>query len=321
MKKIAIITPFFNEEKTIHQYFTTLDEVFKNIEIDYEYIAIDDGSLDKTYEILTEISRNKQNLTIIKFSRNFGKEIALTAGLDFADADAVIPLDADLQDCPSVIPNMIKNWQDGYKVVLAQRSNRGDPLLKKITSNLFYQLARKIMYINIPKNVGDFRLIDREVVEQIKKIKEKNRFMRGIFSWVGYKAITIQFDRPKRSLGYSKYNYSRMIKYALDGIFSFSTFPIRMITYIGIVFSFLSFLFGCLIIINKIFYDHGVPGYASIMSVILFLGGLNFIFIGIIGEYVGRIFLEVKNRPSYITEEIIKSQDHLNKIKNNISIK
>ena len=315
MKKIAIITPFFNEENAIHQYFTTLDEVFKNIEIDYEYIAIDDGSLDKTYEILTEISRNKQNLTIIKFSRNFGKEIALTAGLDFADADAVIPLDADLQDCPSAIPEMIKNWQKGYKVVLAQRSSRSDPLLKRIASNLFYQLAKKVMDIEIPKHVGDFRLIDRDVVEQIKKLKEKNRFMRGIFSWVGYKAFTIKFERPKRTQGNSKYNYPRMIKYALDGIFSFSTFPIRMITYIGIVISFLSFLFGCFIVINKIFNDQGVPGYASMMSVILFLGGLNFIFIGIIGEYVGRIFLEVKNRPSYITEEIIKSQDYLNKNK------
>jgi glycosyltransferase involved in cell wall biosynthesis len=315
MKKIAIITPFFNEEKTIHQYFTTLEEVFKNIEIDYEYIAIDDGSSDKTYEILTEISKNKQNLTIIKFSRNFGKEIALTAGLDFADADAVIPLDADLQDCPSVIPIMIKKWQDGYKVVLAQRSNRNDPLLKKITANLFYKLANKVMYIEMPKHVGDFRLIDREVVDQIKKMKEKNRFMRGIFSWVGYKNITIQFDRPKRSQGDSKYNYPKLIKCALDGIFSFSTFPIRIITYCGIIVSFLSFIFGCYIIFNKIFYDHGVPGYASIMSVILFLGGLNFIFIGVIGEYVGRIFLEVKNRPSYITEEIIKSQDYLNKNK------
>ncbi len=305
MKKIALITPFFNEENGIHQYFTTLETVFKNIEIDYEFIAIDDGSTDKTYEVLIEISKTKQNLTIIKLSRNFGKEIALTAGLDFADADAVIPLDADLQDCPSIIPEMIKNWQKGYKVVVGERSNRQDPVLKKITSNLFYQLAKKVMDIEIPKHVGDFRLIDRDVLAQIKKMPEKNRFMRGIFSWVGFKTFTIKFDRPKRTQGDSKYNYPRMIKYALDGIFSFSTFPIRMITYCGIIISFSSFLYGCFIIINKLFFSQGVPGYASMMSVILFLGGLNFIFIGIIGEYVGRIFLEVKNRPLYITEEII----------------
>jgi len=305
MKKIAIITPFFNEENAIDQYFSTIEEVFKNIEIDHEFIAIDDGSSDKTYEILLEISRNKHNLTIIKLSRNFGKEIALTAGLDFSDADAVIPLDADLQDCPSIIPAMIKGWQNGYKVVIAQRSNRDDPLFKKIASNIFYKIANKVMYINMPKNVGDFRLIDRDVVKEIKKMKEKNRFMRGIFSWVGFKTFTIKFDRPKRSNGNSKYNFTKLVKYALDGIFSFSTFPIRLITYCGIIISFFSFLYGCFIIINKVFYNQGLPGYASMMSVILFIGGLNFIFIGIIGEYVGRIFLEVKNRPLYITENII----------------
>ena len=306
MKKIAIVTAFFNEENAIDQYFSTLDLVFKNIEIDYEFIAIDDGSTDKTYEVLKKVSKHKHNLTIIKLSRNFGKDIALSAGLDYVNADAAIPLDADLQDCPSIIPEMIKHWQNGFKVVIAERSNRQDPFFKKITSNLFYQLANKVMYINMPKHVGDYRLIDRDVVEEIKKMKEKNRFMRGIFSWVGYKSFTIKFDRPKRSNGHSKFNYSKLTKYALDGIFSFSTFPIRLITYCGIIISFFSFLYGCFIIINKVFYNQGVPGYASMMSIILFLGGLNFIFIGIIGEYIGRIFLEVKNRPLYIAEEIIK---------------
>ena len=306
MKKIAIVTAFFNEENAIDQYFSTLDLVFKNIEIDYEFIAIDDGSTDKTYEVLKKVSKHKHNLTIIKLSRNFGKDIALSAGLDYVNADAAIPLDADLQDCPSIIPEMIKHWQNGFKVVIAERSNRQDPFFKKITSNLFYQLANKVMYINMPKHVGDYRLIDRDVVEEIKKMKEKNRFMRVIFSWVGYKSFTIKFDRPKRSNGHSKFNYSKLTKYALDGIFSFSTFPIRLITYCGIIVSFFSFLYGCFIIINKVFYNQGVPGYASMMSIILFLGGLNFIFIGIIGEYIGRIFLEVKNRPLYIAEEIIK---------------
>jgi glycosyltransferase involved in cell wall biosynthesis len=306
MKKIAIVTAFFNEENAIDQYFSTLDLVFKNIEIDYEFIAIDDGSTDKTFEVLKKVNKHKHNLTIIKLSRNFGKDIALSAGLDYVNADAAIPLDADLQDCPSIIPEMIKHWQNGFKVVIAERSNRQDPFFKKITSNLFYQLANKVMYINMPKHVGDYRLIDRDVVEEIKKMKEKNRFMRGIFSWVGYKSFTIKFDRPKRSNGHSKFNYSKLTKYALDGIFSFSTFPIRLITYCGIIVSFFSFLYGCFIIINKVFYNQGVPGYASMMSIILFLGGLNFIFIGIIGEYIGRIFLEVKNRPLYIAEEIIR---------------
>jgi glycosyltransferase involved in cell wall biosynthesis len=198
---------------------------------------------------------------------------------------------------------MIKKWQEGYKIVLAQRTNRKDPFLKKITATFFYQLASKVMDKGLPKNVGDFRLLDKVVVQEIRKMREKNRFMRGIFSWVGYETAIVEFERGQRFGGKTKYNYASLIKYALDGIFSFSTFPIRAITYFGLLIAMSSFLYGAVIICAKIFFDKGIPGYSSIMSVVLFLGGMNFIFIGIIGEYVGRIFNEVKDRPLYIVEE------------------
>lgn len=310
MKKlVSIVTPFFNEEESIEHYFSELEKVLNSIaEIDYEFIAVDDGSSDKTFEKLRKISAAKTNLRVIKLSRNFGKELALTAGLEKAKGDAIIPIDADLQDSPEVILQMIEKWREGFKVVLAERISRHDPFLKKITAAFFYKLAPKIMNNNLPKNVGDFRLIDRVVLDQIKLIKEKSRFMRGIMSWVGFQTTTIKFERKPRQKGSTKYNFFSMIKYACDGIFSFSEFPIRIITYCGILLSLGSFFYGLTIIFEKIFLNNMVPGYASIMCVVLFIGGINFIFIGIIGEYVGRIFNEVKNRPLYIIEQEISQE-------------
>jgi len=311
MKKlISIVTPFFNEEESIADYFICVEKVLNQIaNIDYEIIAVDDGSSDRTYEILSKFAAQKKYLKIIKLSRNFGKEIALTAGLDSALGDAVIPLDADLQDPPEVILQMILKWREGYKIVLAQRINRFDPWLKKFTAALFYKLASKIMDRTLPQNVGDFRLIDRVALDDIKKMRESSRFMRGVLSWVGYKTTAVQYERAARIKGKTKYNYATMARCAFDGIFSFSTFPIRLITYVGLLISICSFLYGVVIICAKLFFDQGIPGYASIMSVILFMGGINFIFIGIIGEYVGRIFNEVKNRPLYLVEEIIENKN------------
>ncbi|MDX2082851.1 MAG: glycosyltransferase family 2 protein [Rickettsiales bacterium] len=309
MKKlISIVTPFYNEEDALADYFSSLEEVLAKIdEIDFEFIAIDDGSIDKTFAILKEIAATKKNLKVIKLSRNFGKDIALTAGLDHAGGDAVIPFDADLQDSPQVISLMIKKWFEGYKIVLAKRSSRQDPWLKKFTATLFYKLAAKIMDRTLPQNVGDFRLIDKSALNDIKKLRERNRFTRGILSWVGYSTTTIEYERNARFKGTTKYNYFSLIKYAFDGIFSFSTFPIRLITYCGLIISCCSFIYGLVIIFQKIFSNQAVPGYSSIMSVILFLGGINFIFIGVIGEYIGRIFNEVKERPLYLIEEIINN--------------
>ncbi len=306
---ISIITPFFNEEDSIKDYFAKLEKILSEIDqIEVEFVAIDDGSTDNTFHILQQIATNKKNLQVIKLSRNFGKDIALTAGIEHASGDAAIPIDADLQDSPEIIVQMIEKWRQGFKVVLAERVSRKDPLFKKITAAIFYKLAPKIMNNSLPKNVGDFRLIDRVVIDQIKTMKEKSRFMRGIMSWVGFKTTSVKFERKSRQNGKTKYNFFSMIKYACDGIFSFSEFPIRIITYCGFSLSVGSFLYGIVIIFEKIFFNNLVPGYASIMCLVLFIGGLNFIFIGIIGEYVGRIFNEVKNRPLYIIEQKIDNQ-------------
>lgn len=308
MKKlISIVTPFFNEEAGIEKYFAQLEEAFKKIpQVSYEIIAVDDGSLDTTFSMLKAVAAKNKNIKIIKLSRNFGKEIALSAGLDHAFGDAVIPMDADLQDAPCAIAAMIEKWQEGYKVVLAQRFNRQDPFLKKFTAKIFYKIASKIMDFALPSNVGDFRLMDKIVVAEIRKMRERTRFMRGILSWVGYKTTIIKFERPQRLSGKTKYNYKSIINYALDGIFSFSTFPIRLITYCGFFISLFSFAYLIYILIAKLVFGQGVAGYASLMSVILFFSGINFIFIGVIGEYVGRIFNEVKQRPLYIVEELVE---------------
>lgn len=308
-KIISIVTPFYNEEESINDYFECIESLFKNIpNFDYEIIAVDDGSRDQTYNMLCNLAKTKSNLVVVKLSRNFGKEIALTAGIDNASGDAVIPMDADLQDSPDIIPEMIEKWQEGYKVVFAQRFARQDPLLKKITAALFYKLASKVMDSNIPRNVGDFRLMDKDVVNSVKNMRERNRFMRGILSWSGFKTATVNYQRNSRNKGETKYNYKSMLKYALDGIFSFSTFPIRLITYFGIVISSLSFLYLTYIVGSKIFFGEGIAGYPSIMSAILFIGGVNFIFLGVIGEYIGRIFNEVKQRPLYVVEDLINKK-------------
>ena len=303
---ISIVTPFFNEEESIAQYFLKLEEVLNQIpDIDYEFIAVDDGSQDRTFAILRDLAAQKKNLKVIKLSRNFGKDIALAAGLDHAIGDAAIPIDADLQDSPYILPQMIQKWRDGFKIVLAERISRNDPWFKKFTATIFYNLAAKIMDRTLPRNVGDFRLIDKVALNDIKKLRERSRFTRGILSWVGYSTTTIQYERSARTAGRTKFNYISLLNYALDGIFSFSTFPIRAITYFGMIISLSSFVYGLVIIFKKIFLGNAVAGYASIMSVILFLGGINFIFIGVIGEYVGRIFNEVKDRPLYLIEEVV----------------
>ena len=305
-KLISIVTPFYNEEDVIENYIKSLDEVFSKIDnVTHEIIAVDDGSSDQTFTILKHLRSDKKNIKIIKLSRNFGKEIALTAGFDIAFGDAVIPMDADLQDSPQVICQMIQKWQEGAKVVLAQRKKRNDSFCKNLSAAIFYKFAGRVMKDAVQKNVGDFRLLDRVVADEVRKMREKTRFMRGIFSWVGYKPEMVYFERSKRQNGQAKQSYKKVTKYALDGIFSFSAFPIRLITYSGLSLSLISFTYGAFIILNKIFFNQSVPGYPSLMSVILFVSGINFIFIGVIGEYVGRIFNEVKARPLYVIEEIL----------------
>ncbi len=307
MKKlISIVTPFYNEEEAINSYFSSLNSCLEKItNINFEFVAIDDGSADQTFELLKKAAQKYQNVKVLKLSRNFGKEAALSAGIDHAFGDAVIPLDADLQDDPSVIVQMIEKWQEGNKIVLARRIARNDSFVKDLTAKIFYKLAGKIMERSLPADVGDFRLMDKMVVDEVRKMREKNRFMRGIFSWVGFKTAYVDFARPKRKEGKAKQNYLKVTKYALDGIFSFSNFPLRLISYFGFILSFCSFCYLIFIIFSKLFFHQSIPGYPSIMSVVLFVSGINFIFLGVIGQYIGRIFSEVKGRPIYIIEEKI----------------
>lgn len=301
--KISIVTPFYNEEKGVSDYFKKVLKVLKKITPNYEIICVDDGSSDKTFELLQKQHKKNSNIKVIKLSRNFGKEAALTAGLDFTTGDAIIPIDADLQDPPELIPEMIKQWQAGYKVVLMKRKSRNESWLKKITANLFYYLANKISESSIPKDTGDFRLMDKKVIEVIKTLREKSRFMKGILSWSGFKTTTILFKRPERLKGTPKQNYKKLFGLALNGIFSFSIIPIRLFTFIGIIVSGFAFIYGTYLILRTIFFGVDLAGYPSLMVAILFFGGVQLIGLGVLGEYIGRIFNETKNRPIYIIDE------------------
>ena len=247
--------------------------------------------------------QNFKNIRIINFSRNFGKEAALTAGLDKARGETAIPIDVDLQDPPELIKELVARWREGYDVVLAKRADRtSDSFAKRVSADLFYKLNGKISNVDIPNNVGDFRLMSKRVIEALKQLPENQRFMKGLFAWVGFKTVVIEYVREKREAGQSSFNGWKLWNFALDGITSFSTLPLRIWLYIGALVSFLSFLYGSFIILKTLIFGVDLPGYASLAVIMLFLGGIQLIGIGILGEYIGRIYSESKRRPSYIIE-------------------
>ena len=272
--------------------------------VQFEIICVNDGSRDRTLEKLIAAACCDSKIKILDLSRNFGKEAALTAGIEEARGDAVIPIDADLQDPPELIPVLIEHWQNGYDVVLAKRRDRStDSFLKRKTAELFYQLHNRVATPQIPENVGDFRLIDRCVVEALKRLHEKRRFMKGLFAWVGFKTVTVEYVRQPRATGKTKFSGWKLWNLALEGITSFSTTPLRVWTYIGFMISSLSFAYGLFIVSHTLIYGVDVPGYSSLLTAILFLGGVQLIGIGILGEYIGRIYIELKNRPIYIVRK------------------
>jgi glycosyltransferase involved in cell wall biosynthesis len=304
--KVSIIIPFYNEEAMIDLCLATIIPMLEQINQKYEIICIDDGSQDNTYEILENWSKKNKNIIVLKLTRNFGKEAALTAGFDHVTGDCIIPLDADLQDPPSELPRMIKTWQKGYDVVLMKRITRDDSFLKKLFANFFYNKIAKICRIPIESNVGDFRLLDKKVVKIINLLQEKNRFCKGLFSWPGFKTITLEFNRPKRQKGTQKQSFTNCLSLALDAIFSFSVIPIRLFTLFGIFLALASAIFGFWIIYQKLFVGIKNEGYASLITAIIFLNSTIMIGIGILGEYIGRIYKEVKNRPIYVIEKQTK---------------
>ena len=310
MKKIvdlSIIVPMYNEEENIDLFFKSVQTVLKKIkELTYEFICINDGSQDKTLDILKKYAKKDKSVKIISFSRNFKKEQALYAGLEHCTGKAAIVIDVDMQDPPELIEEFVQKWKEGFEVVYGIRTDRNaDTFLKKITANSFYKIHNLISETKIPDNVGDFRLMDRKVINSVLKIKEKKLFMKGIFNWVGFKSIGIQYKRQQRAAGSTKWNYWKLWNFALDGITSSTTLPLRIWTYFGGLVACFSFLYGLFIIIRTLILGIDVPGYASLLVCILFLGGIQLGALGIFGEYIGRILIEVKDRPLYIIDEKI----------------
>jgi glycosyltransferase involved in cell wall biosynthesis len=300
----SIVVPVFNEEKVLPEFYNRLTTVIKTLSGTFEILFVNDGSGDSTESMLRDFHRQDQRVKVINFSRNFGHQEAITAGIDLAQGNACIIMDADLQDPPEVIPGLIERWQAGYEVVFAVRSRReGEDFFKLLTANLFYVLLKKLARIEIPQNAGDFRLLDRKVIEALKKLPERNRFVRGLVSWVGFKQTKLLYQRDARFAGQTKYPFFKMLKFALDGITAFSDIPLRLATWLGLLFSFASFLIMLWVIWAKLLSDRTVLGWASIMVAILLIGGVQLFTVGILGEYVARTFDEAKQRPLYLIRE------------------
>src|ERR1051325_11636524 len=302
---LSVIVPLYNEELVIRQMHQTLTAVLCRNQLDYEVILINDGSRDATPEIARELCRNDPRLKLISFSRNFGHQLAITAGMDKAAGEVVVIIDADLQDPPEVILDMIEKWRQGYHVVYGvRRARKGESIFKLFTAAAFYRLLRLMTAVDIPTDTGDFRLMDRRVVEQLKLMRERSRFVRGMVSWVGFKQTNVEYVRESRLAGETKYPLKKMIKFALDGILSFSQVPLKLSSALGFVCSIVSFLLMISVIGIKFFHPEVViQGWTSLLVACLFLGGVQLIAIGILGEYIGRIYDEIKARPLYIVEE------------------
>ena len=304
---LSVIVPIYNEADGLGLFFAKVEPILEDLAAahgrSYEIICVDDGSGDETYRCLTEHRRRNPAIRILRLSRNFGKEAALSAGLDSSVGDAVVPIDADLQDPPELIPAMVDKWLEGYDVVYAvRRRRRGDGAIKRLTARAFYRLYNRLADTAIPFDTGDFRLLDRRVVDALGSIPERSRFMKGLFTWVGFHQIGIPYDREPRASGTSKWVYWRLWNFAIDGITSSSTVPLRIWSYIGVLLALCSFFYGGFLILRTLVLGADAPGYASIMTVMLFLGGVQLLTLGILGEYLGRAYIEVKRRPLYILE-------------------
>ncbi|PYG86948.1 dolichol-phosphate mannosyltransferase [Ruminiclostridium sufflavum DSM 19573] len=305
-KLLSIVVPVYNEQEVIDETFRRLSDVFGDYFMQVEYIFINDGSKDDTYRKLTQIAKNRPEVRVINFARNFGHQIAITAGMDYAKGDAVVIIDADLQDPPEVILKMVERWQEGYEVVYGKRLQReGETFFKKFTAKMFYRFLDSMTDVKLPVDVGDFRLIDRKVCDTMKRLPERSRYVRGLVSWVGFKQTSVEYRREKRFAGETKYPLKRMVKLAGDGIFSFSYKPLKLATFTGMIISAFSFIYLIVVLIQKFTKNDVASGWASSMAVSLFFNGVMLIVLGIMGEYVGRIYEEVKARPLYIVGELL----------------
>ncbi len=302
--RYSIVIPVYNEAEVLPTLYHRLTQVMEGLGEPYEVIFVNDGSTDTSPLLLRELRTKDERVKFVSFSRNFGHQIAITAGLDHSSGQAVVVMDADLQDPPEVIPRLIEKWREGFDVVFAVRERRkGESLFKRMTATLFYRLLRQLTTTEIPVDTGDFRLMSRRAVEALKAIRERNRFVRGLVGWIGFRQTAVTFVRDPRHAGETKYPLRRMVRFALDGITSFSFVPLQLATYLGFAVSFISFIYIVYAVGLKLLTNRLVPGWASIVIAVLFIGGVQLITLGIIGEYIGRIYEEVKQRPLYIVDE------------------
>lgn len=305
MVQYSIIVPMYNEEAVIEETYKRLKEVMDTTRESYELLFVNDGSRDRTVEIISRLCDSDSNVRLLDFSRNFGHQIAITAGMDYAAGRAIVVIDADLQDPPSIILEMIAKWKEGYDVVYGKRSKRkGETVFKKATAKFFYRLLRSMTNVEIPVDTGDFRLIDRKVADVLRGLKEKNRFVRGLVSWVGFRQTSVEYVREERWAGETKYPLKKMIRFAMDGITSFSYKPLKLATYLGFFLSGLSFIYLLVVLYQALFTESTTAGWASTVAINLFFNGIVLILLGIIGEYIGRIYDESKDRPLYIIQEV-----------------
>lgn len=299
--KLSIVLPCFDEADNIPAIHRRLTEVLRPLACEYEILFVDDGSRDATPDVLAELCRGDSRVRALEFSRNFGHQAAICAGLDHAVGDAVITLDADLQHPPELIPEMVAMWREGCEVVFTVRQDPPDlPKRKRWTSRAFYRLINLVIREKIPENAADFRLMDRKVVAEFRRLPERTKFLRGLVSWMGFRQCALPYEAARRNAGAPKYNWLKMFRFALDGITSFSAFPLHIATFFGLLVSCLSFLYAVYVIGIKLFTPYAVPGWASVLVAVLFLGGVQLICLGIIGGYLNRVFIEVKNRPTYV---------------------
>ncbi|MCA3923601.1 glycosyltransferase family 2 protein [Burkholderia sp.] len=309
---VSLVVPFHDEDEAIDAFFAATLPILESVEsVRFEIVCINDGSRDGTLDKLIDVAAGDTRVRIVDLTRRFGKEAALTAGIDEAAGSAVILIDADLQDPPALIPAMLERWHAGAEVVAAKRTDRMcDPLMQRVAAALYYRVHNQLSEVEMPENVGDFRLMDRQVVDALRALPERRRFMKGLFAWVGFRTEIIEYTRAARSGGRSKFSGWRRWNFALEGITSFSTVPLRVWTYIGLVFAALSFVYGAYIVMRTLLFGNPVHGYASLISVMLFVGGIQLIGIGVIGEYLGRIYHESKQRPVYLVRRRYRADVH-----------
>lgn len=309
-KLISVIIPAFNEEEVIHAFHSRMSEVFDRLPgYRCEMIFVDDGSVDSTRRLIMELAASDPRVCAVALSRNFGKEAAMTAGLDVSKGDAVAIFDVDLQDPPELLLDFVENWEKGFDVVYAKRTRRdGETWLKKATAAAFYRVIRRLSRVSIPPDTGDCRLMTRRVVEQLVRLREHHRFMKGLFAWVGFPSVAVEYRRDPRVAGATKFNYWKLWNFALEGITSFTIGPLKIAMYVGFTLAAASFVMGGWIVVKTLIWGEAVPGYPTLIVTVLCLGGVQLFFIGVLGEYLGRIFGETKQRPLYIVDSVRESR-------------